>query len=143
MLRNLRNSFAVKPVVNVKPFEFMSLLPECNVDVFKVFSVDILWASKERMMTYCRTSDFFRGTDFALCFSPSISRLARPKDLRQLLRRIHDYVRNRLLEGMRSEPIGHAYRPQPGIATSADIDVRIANNRGVLWRHAVFFQQFS
>jgi hypothetical protein len=95
------------------------------------------------MMTYCRTSDFFRGTDFALGFRPSISRLARPKDLGQLLRRIYDYVRNRLLEGMRSEPIGHAYRPQPGIATSTDIDVRITNNRGVLWLHAVFFQQFS
>jgi hypothetical protein len=32
MLRNLRNSFALKPVVNAKPLEFMDLLPECNAD---------------------------------------------------------------------------------------------------------------
>src|SRR5260370_30841403 len=101
----------------------------------------MLAGSKARMMTYGRTSDFFRGTEFALGFRPSISRLARPKDLGQLLRRIYDDVWNRLLEGMRSEPIGHAYRPQPGIATSTDIDVRITNNSVVLGLPTGFFQQ--
>src|SRR4029077_18320386 len=63
------------------------------------------------------------GCRFRALPEPSFSRLARPKDLRQLLRRIYNNVRDRILQSVRSEPIGHAHRPQPGVATSADIDM--------------------
>src|SRR6267154_3964078 len=110
-LRSLRSSFAVKPVVNAKPFEFMGLGPECNADlslcrkqVFRYRYRHPLRRAGEQRMTFCRTSDVFRGAAFALCFA-SFSRLTRPEDLRQLLRRIDHDVRNRLLQGVRSEPI--------------------------------------
>src|SRR5258708_4099500 len=42
---------------------------------------------------------------------------------------------------MRSETIVHGYRPQAGIASSFDIDMRVPDNRGFLRLHSMLFEQ--
>src|SRR5260370_30022952 len=42
---------------------------------------------------------------------------------------------------MRSETVVHGYRPQAGIASSFDIDMRVPDNRGFLRTHPMLFEQ--
>src|SRR5229473_8323369 len=44
---------------------------------------------------------------------------------------------------MRSETIVHGHRPQAGIASSFDVDMRVPDNRGFLRTHSMLFEQLA
>ena len=44
---------------------------------------------------------------------------------------------------MRSKAVSHADRPQAGVDPGFNVDMRVANDRGLFRAHAVFFEQFA
>ena len=65
------------------------------------------------------------------------------EDFRQFAGMIHDDVRSFEFQCMRGKSVGDGDRPEPGVVAGADIDVRVANDGGLVGSYASFGQQFE
>ena len=54
---------------------------------------------------------------------------------------LHQHIRRHLLQRLRSESVGHAAGPHPGIAAGQHIDGRVANHQRLVRRDAGFLQE--
>src|SRR4051794_2398188 len=65
------------------------------------------------------------------------------KDIREFARMVDDYVGTLSFQSVRREAVGYSHSPQPGIASSAHVDMRIADHGRLFWLDACFTHQFQ